>query len=154
MIHDATARKLPAEPLPDSYLSRLAQGVSSVTAKTKEQVHDLTKGWFPATKTAGWIVAAVFLGMWVQAKISDVELLKREQAKTTATLEEIRSAVQSIRDDRVAAQNAVIDLKAQMIATEEARKRFELEFRLFEDKVWGRVSHMPYTNPGRRSQQE
>jgi hypothetical protein len=115
---------------------------------------DLTRGWVPATKTAGWMVAAVFLGMWVQAKISDVELLKREQAKTTATLEEIRSAVQSIRDDRMTTQQTVIDMKAQMIALEESRKRTELEFRLFEDKVWGRVHDMPYTNPGRRSQQE
>ena len=113
---------------------------------------DLTKAFVPSAKAAGWIIAAIFLGMWVQGRLSEVQNLRDDYGEIKAAIEEVRIEVRGIRDDRVASQQALIEARGEIHALTKEIERLELEHRLFEDKVWGRVHHLPYTNPGTRSQ--
>jgi hypothetical protein len=147
MIDAAPRRQIPAEPLPDSRMSALARRVGTVTT-------DLTKTFVPSAKTAGWIIAAVFLGMWVQGRLGEVQNLRDDYGEIKASIDALGVEVRGMRDDRIASQQALIEARGEIHSLTKEIERFELEYRLFEDKVWGRVHHMPYTNPGRRSQAE
>lgn len=147
MIDATSTRHLRAEPNPGPRRRDLAQGVRSVTT-------DLTKAFVPSAKAAGWIIAAIFLGMWVQGRLSEVQSLREDYGEIKAAIEEVRIEVRGIRDDRIASQQALIEARSEVQTLTKELERFELEYRLFEDKVWGRVHQLPYTNPGRRSQAE
>lgn len=148
MIRDATSfRQIPAEPHPDSRRSGFAQGVRAMTS-------DITKSLVPSAKAAGWIIAAIFLGMWVQGRLSEVQNLRDDYGEIKAAIEQLSVEVRGIRDDRITSQQALIEARGEIHSLTKELERFELEYRLFEDKVWGRVHDMPYTNPGRRSQAE
>lgn len=115
---------------------------------------DLTKTFVPSAKTAGWIIAAIFLGMWVQGRLGEVQALRDDYGDIKAAIEKLSVEVRGIRDDRITSQQALIEARGEIHSLTKEIERFELEYRLFEDKVWGRVHDMPYTNPGRRSQAE
>lgn len=142
-IHQYTA----AAPEPGSRWPGFAQGVRTVTS-------DLTKSLVPSAKAAGWIIAAIFLGMWVQGRLGEVQNLREDYGEIKAAIEALGVEVRGIRDDRIASQQALIEARGEIHALTKEIERFELEYRLFEDKVWGRVHHLPYTSPGRRSQAE
>lgn len=115
---------------------------------------DITKSLVPSAKAAGWIIAAIFLGMWVQGRLSEVQNLRDDYGEIKAAIEQLSVEVRGIRDDRITSQQALIEARGEIHSLTKEMERFELEYRLFEDKVWGRVHDMPYTNPGRRSQAE
>lgn len=123
MTTDATAtRHLSAEPKPGPSWPDLAQGVRFMTGEAKEKVNDITRSFVPSKTTWAVLVLGLMVGMWVQDKISQVNMIALQLAEIKGSISGMQTQVATVSSD-------IGDLKSDVTSFE---KRLDAQERWLE----------------------
>jgi hypothetical protein len=139
-----TLRQVDTAPDPGSPWTALAQGVRRMTGEAKQEAVDAARLIFTSKTTWAAIVAAILLGMWVQAQISTVEAVSTRQAEILSSVQGVQATLEVMADSSRDATQEREALRVRLTTLENEVKRQEREYRLLEDAVEGRIGKLPY----------